>query len=186
MRVIAGRFRGRPLHAPRGEMTRPTTDRVREAVFAVLGDLAQARVLDLYAGSGAIGIEALSRGAAHAVFVEAAQPALACIRRNLQQLDVRQEATVIGARVERCRGRLRELAPFDLVYCDPPWAHLQRSLVGLRDLLDANVARAEATVVVEHPSRETVPDLGPGLGQPFDRRVYGDTALSFFRVPSES
>ncbi len=83
MRVVAGEFRGRRLRAPRGRRTRPTADRVREALFSMLGDVAGARVLDLYAGSGALGIEALSRGAASAVFVERDPRAVAAIRRNL-------------------------------------------------------------------------------------------------------
>ena len=86
MRVVAGELRGRRLVAPSGDATRPTADRVREALFSILGDVSGARVLDLYAGSGALGIEALSRGAAAATFVDSSQEAVAAIRRNLSEL----------------------------------------------------------------------------------------------------
>jgi 16S rRNA (guanine966-N2)-methyltransferase len=186
MRVIAGRFRGRSLKAPRGEATRPTTDRVREALFGVLGDVAGDRVLDLYAGSGAIGIEALSRGAGHVVFVESARAAVACIRHNLELLDAEPAGTVIPGRVERSGGRLRGLGPFDLVYCDPPWSRLEPSLGVLRDLVEGDRALICGRIVVEHPTRAVLADLGKLVGQPFDRRVYGDTTLSFFRVYAET
>ncbi len=185
MRVIAGNLRGRPLKAPRGDATRPTTDRVREALFAMLGDLAGDRVLDPYAGSGAIGIEALSRGARHVVFVESARPAVACIRHNLEQLGLKRAATVLSSRVEKSRARVQGVGPFDLVYCDPPWSHLERSVVGLRDLLEGGLAAGGGTIVIEHPARATIPELGPELGRLSDRRLYGDTALSVFRIPSE-
>ena len=99
MRVVAGEFKGRRLHAPRGAATRPTADRVREALFSMLGDVSGARVLDLYAGSGALGIEALSRGAESALFVERDRRALAALRRNLDAVGA--DAEVSAART-RC------------------------------------------------------------------------------------
>ena len=117
MRIVAGEYGGRRLHAPRGTRTRPTADRVREALFSMLGDVSGARVLDLYAGSGALGIEALSRGAASAVFVERDARAAATITRNLDALGADAEV--------RRQDALRFLAsgagPFDLVFCDPPY-----------------------------------------------------------------
>ena len=112
MRVVAGEFKGRRLHTPRGSRTRPTADRVREALFSMLGDVSGARVLDLYAGSGALGIEALSRGAKSALFVERDRQALAALRRNLEAVgadaDVRREdARSFLARAE---------GKFDLVF----------------------------------------------------------------------
>jgi hypothetical protein len=93
--VIAGQLRGRAISAPAGDATRPTGARVKEALFSILGDVSGARVLDLYAGSGALGIEALSRGASAAVFVEAARPALACLRENLTKLGLDSVATTL-------------------------------------------------------------------------------------------
>ena len=117
MRVVAGEFKGRRLQAPRGRRTRPTADRVREALFSMLGDVSGARVLDLYAGSGALGIEALSRGAESAVFVERDQQALAAMRRNLEAVGA--EADVRRQDVSRFLARTE--GTFDLVFCDPPY-----------------------------------------------------------------
>jgi 16S rRNA (guanine966-N2)-methyltransferase len=123
MRVVGGTARGRPLVAPAGGRTRPTADRVREAVFNALwsrGALDEARVVDLFAGSGALGIEALSRGAAHATFVDNDRAARAAIDRNLAACGFSDRATVVAAPVERFLERLND--PFDLAFCDPPYA----------------------------------------------------------------
>src|SRR5665213_1716396 len=105
MRVIAGRYGGRGLVAPRGSATRPTSDRVREAIFSILGDITGARVLDLFAGSGALAIEALSRGAAHATLVDTSPAALTAIRRNLEALGI--EAVVSRQAAQRFLGGAR-------------------------------------------------------------------------------
>src|SRR5512144_2567254 len=127
MRVIAGKFRGRPLRAPRGLTTRPTADRAREAIFQILGDLTGLRVLDLYAGTGAMGIEALSRGAGHAVFVESDAAAAKAIRDNVERLGLTGQTTLLTAVVERARPRLEKLGPFDLVLADSPWRIAQEA-----------------------------------------------------------
>src|SRR5215471_10087057 len=103
MRVIAGKLRGRPLRAPRGLTTRPTADRAREAIFQILGNLSELVVVDLYAGTGAMGIEALSRGAARAIFVESDAGALHALRQNLDHLGIADQATVLETTVERAR-----------------------------------------------------------------------------------
>ena len=128
MRVIAGKFRGRPLRAPKGLTTRPTSDRAREAIFQILGNLAEMKVVDFFAGTGAMGIEALSRGALHAVFVETDEGALRAIRDNLTKLGLTGQATVLPTSVERSRPRLEKLAPFDLVIADAPWRIAQEIL----------------------------------------------------------
>src|SRR3954464_12918408 len=101
MRIIAGRLGGRTLVAPHGRGTRPTSDRVREALFSILGDLSGAEVLDLYAGTGALGLEAISRGAARATFVERARPALVALRANIDKLGVSSQCEVLTTTVER-------------------------------------------------------------------------------------
>lgn len=181
MRVVAGRFGGRTLDAPRGTATRPTTDRVREALFSVLGDLDGARVLDLYAGSGALGLEALSRGAAHATLVETSRSALAVIRRNVAKLGVEDATTVVPLPVERASGAIEAEAPFDLVLCDPPWPDLDRALGALDRLLARGILAPLARVVVEHPAGR---EVGlPGVrAEKSDQRRWGDTAVSLFRV----
>jgi 16S rRNA (guanine966-N2)-methyltransferase len=176
MRVVAGRLGGRSLRAVPGAATRPTSDRVREALFATLGDRVRgARVLDLFAGTGALAIEALSRGAAHAVLVEQAAPAVAVIRANLGALELTSSATVRRTRAETYL-RTRSDGPFDLVFLDPPYAVGVGLLAGLLARLADGALAAGATVVVEAAARSEAPVWPPGLlgGSP---RRYGDTAL---------
>jgi 16S rRNA (guanine(966)-N(2))-methyltransferase RsmD len=111
MRVIAGELGGRVLKAPAGNRTRPTADRVREALFSVLGDVHGCNVLDLYAGTGALGIEALSRGASRAVFVENASDAIRCLRNNLSTLGLANRSVLVCRPVERARDELVKMAP---------------------------------------------------------------------------
>jgi 16S rRNA (guanine966-N2)-methyltransferase len=178
-RVIAGRFRGRSLETPSGLATRPTGGRVRESLFGILGPLDGARVLDLYAGSGALAIEALSRGAAFAVLVERDRRALAAIRDNLAALSLENETRVLSLPVERAISVLSTEEPFDLVLCDPPWAMGESALPLLGKLAISGRLRPDARVVLEHPSREK-PVAPEGLVR-FDQRSFGDTGLSFLR-----
>ena len=188
MRVIAGALRGRTIKAPKGSTTRPTTDKVREAWFSILGDVSGARVLELYAGTGALGIEALSRGADHAVFVEAWGPAQRALLENLQHLGLCERSVVIKRRVEAAQKRLHELAPFDLVLADPPWTELQQSLARIEHTLHRDLLAASARVFVGHPSKFefTEPFGGPALER-VDRRAWGDSGASLFvRLPPGS
>ncbi len=133
MRVIAGRYKGRRLRAPRGRNTRPTSDRVREALFSMLGAVDEARVLDLFAGTGALGIEALSRGASSAVFVERDAAALDALRANLETLDLHQprvEVRRVDALAALRTARERN-ETYDLVFVDPPYGDAQAWESGL-------------------------------------------------------
>src|SRR5215213_9007276 len=123
MRLTGGTDRGRKLRAPRGSGTRPTASRVREAIFNILGPAPDAPVLDLYAGTGALGIEALSRGAAKAVFVERDTRALSALARNLKELGLSDRAVIVGAKVQAGIARLSESSDrFAWVFVDPPYA----------------------------------------------------------------
>src|SRR4051794_959694 len=123
MRVIAGEARGVPLVAPPGNAVRPTSDRTKEAMFAVLGDLAcEGRVLDLFAGSGALGIEALSRGATWCDFVESSGPACRAIAANLARTKLSDQGKVLQQPVEAFIARATGAAPYDLILLDPPYA----------------------------------------------------------------
>src|SRR5436305_5485400 len=125
MRVVAGRHGGRGLVAPKGDATRPTADRVREALFSALGDVSDMTVLDLFAGSGALGIEALSRGAAQATFVERARPALTALRANLEALDITAQIHAGDARA-LVRNATQAGRTYDLVFVDPPYRESER------------------------------------------------------------
>jgi 16S rRNA (guanine966-N2)-methyltransferase len=169
VRVVAGEFKGRPLRAPRGMRTRPTADRVREALFSMLVNVTGARVLDLYAGSGALGIEALSRGAASAVFVECDPRVAAVIERNLRSLELHQE--VVRQDALRFLGRAE--GPFDLVFCDPPYDSVPRIAGPLAERLPALLANG-ARIVTESDKRMP-------LELPFAllaERTYGDTRIA--------
>jgi 16S rRNA (guanine966-N2)-methyltransferase len=180
LRVIAGRLRGRKLNAPRGLVTRPTADRARQALFEILGPLSGENVLDLYAGTGALGIEALSRGAARAVFVENHGAALSAIHKNLEELDLTSDAVVLPVPVERAARALQDKGPFDLVLCDPPWNSIDSALRALKRLLAADLLRPGARLVIEHPADHAL-ELGglPEL-EKSDVRRWGDTGASLF------
>lgn len=174
MRVIAGALGGRRLVAPRGAATRPTADRVREALFSMLGDVAGARVLDLFAGSGALGIEALSRGAEHAVFVENDRTALGVLRSNLETLSL--GADVAEIRSIDARAALRDARKrgetYDLVLLDPPYRLAAALGAEIGDGLAGVLARG-ARVVGESDRREV---LELDLPITHERR-YGDTLI---------
>jgi 16S rRNA (guanine966-N2)-methyltransferase len=174
LRVTGGRLGGRRLRAPaRG--VRPTGDRVREAVFARLGDLEGAAVLDLYAGSGALGVEAASRGAASVVFVERAPATLAVLRANLDALELGDQR-VIASDAGRAVARLgREGHRFDLVLVDPPWASHEAPRA-LAALVAAGILAPHALVVVEHGRRHSLPVVR-GLVV-LDERQYGETLVT--------
>jgi 16S rRNA (guanine966-N2)-methyltransferase len=174
MRVIAGQHRGRRLVAPAGRATRPTPDRVRESVFSILASVAGARVLDLFAGSGALAIEALSRGAAEATLVDSSRAAVAAIRRNLTALGL--QATVYpmqaAAFLERARTAPRQ---YDLVFLDPPYRHASALGHELSAAL-APLLAPEARVVAESDRRAPL-ELDLKL---FDTRRYGDTLIALY------
>lgn len=182
MRVVAGKWGGRALRAPRGTSVRPTTDRVREAVFAILGDGVEGRiVLDLFAGTGAMAIESLSRGAAGAVLVESSPAALGAMKTNL---------AAMGAEGTVClpldyRDAVRRLSStgrrFDLVFLDPPYG---KGLVGRSaDLLSrAGILAPGAVVVTERASRDPGETLPPEWSERIDRR-YGDTRITLYDIP---
>ncbi|RSL15729.1 16S rRNA (guanine(966)-N(2))-methyltransferase RsmD [Edaphobacter aggregans] len=189
MRVIAGIYRSRPLMAPKGLETRPTSDRLRETLFNVLAPrIAGSRFVDLYAGTGAVGIEAMSRGAEHVWFAEKAAPAIAAMRANLSALKIvggyTLESRGVGAMLERL-GKLSQ--PMDIVFLDPPYeaeAEYAGTLQFLGSVRGRGVLAADAVVIAEHGSKAKLADRYGALEQ--TRRIkQGDAALSFFAFPVE-
>lgn len=181
MRVIAGRFRGRRLTVPRGSGTRPTADRVREALFSMLGDIEGETVLDLFAGTGALGIEALSRGAASVVFVERDRLALHALRANLAALGFDETGSEQPASVQvRAQDALKALDRaiaggeiYDLVFLDPPYAQAANLGPSLALKLP-KVLSQEGVTVVESDRRAPL-----AIGLPVRRqRRYGDTSIT--------
>jgi 16S rRNA G966 N2-methylase RsmD len=175
VQVVAGRLRGRRIHAPDTDTTRPSSERVRTSLFDRLEPrIRDARVLDLYAGSGALGIEALSRGAAHATFVERAPRALAALRRNLADLELDAWARVLSGDVEQVLERLEEEPGFEVVLMDPPYGAISRAergaagrtgrSMGTRDLAGARVAGAS-------PRKDRAPAAMAGLSARAQRRL---------------
>ena len=182
MRVCGGELRGRPLRAPRGRATRPTSERARQGLFDWLGSgVAGARVLDLYAGSGALGIEALSRGAERAVFVERGRDALRELRRNLEDLGLAERGRVIGVPVARALAQLaREGARFDLLLADPPYGRKEApALAQAGDLVD--ILAPGGVLVIERGGREPAGEPGPGLAQR-ESREYGETVFDRYEA----
>lgn len=186
MRIIGGTYRSRTLTAPPGLATRPTSDRLRETLFNVLAPRIEGAVfLDLYAGSGAVGLEALSRGAARVVFVERAEAALKVLRTNLERLGVREGFRVqkgsVGAALRKMRGGCGE--GFDLVFLDPPYdASEEYALaLGLLGGECAGLLNPGAVVIAEHRRKERLEEQYGGLGR---TRLLGqgDAALSFYAM----
>jgi 16S rRNA (guanine(966)-N(2))-methyltransferase RsmD len=172
MRVIAGEFRSRRLKSIPGAATRPTPDRLRETLFDILASrIRGATFLDAYAGSGAVGIEALSRGAAHAFFLERNRAALEAIRQNLASLDLEPRATIVAGPVlltiPRC--------PADIVFLDPPY-DLEREYAAVLEILSET---PPPLVVVQHSSRQALADVHGVLRRTRTVRQ-GDNALSFY------
>lgn len=174
MRIIAGRWRGHTITAPPGEKTRPTTDRVREAWMSALQhDLPGARVLDLFAGSGALGLEALSRGAEHVTFVEKAAGPLRALQANVDRLHAAEDVAVVKADALRYVDAL-DAGAFDLVLADPPYdSDAARRLVSR--FQEVPFARI---LCVEHRAQDTLP-----VSAVARTRRYGDIALTFITAP---
>jgi 16S rRNA (guanine966-N2)-methyltransferase len=179
MRIVAGAFRGRRLHSPKGQKIRPTTDRVREAIFSIIAPYlsSEARVLDLFAGTGALGLEALSRGASQAVFVDQSPEAVRLIRSNVEMLGVQDRVQIIHGPVDQVVRRLAAQGEtFHIIFMDPPYGkdHLEKTLSHLHP-----VAHPEALVLAERHVKDTSP-AQCGEWRKTQERRYGDTVISFY------
>ncbi len=186
MRIIAGTYRGRIIQAPEGMGTRPTTDRVREslmsAISSAVGGFEGLRVLDAFAGSGALGMECISRGAAHATFTDKDVKAIATIKKNLSALGVPPaQATVI--RTDILQRPIATGGPFDLVLLDPPYAYAPECICDLLEALEDSCALAsDVLITYEHAKACDISSLFASetlrLGE-LNTKIYGDIAITF-------
>ena len=178
MRVIAGKAKGTQLLTPDGILTRPTIDRVKEALFSILQfDLPGAKVLDLFGGTGQLGIEALSRGAASAVFVDSRREACQLIRSNLKKTHLEPYASVVQSDYLEYLNRCRER--FDLILLDPPYAEVFLE-TALKIVSEIDILTNSGIIVCERPFEKSLPDDIPGLARYRDYR-YGKAAVTIFR-----
>ena len=178
MRVISGKARGVALKTPEGQRTRPTADRVKEAMFSIVQfDLPGARVLDLFAGTGQLGIEAISRGAKNAVFVDAEETACRLIRENLRKARMEQEGTVIRsdylAYLSTCRDA------FDIIFLDPPYAEVFLENA-IKKITEIDILQSGGIIITERPFGKDLPWDFPGFVRSKDYK-YGKTLLALYR-----
>ncbi len=186
MRIVAGEAKGHILRAPRGLKTRPPTEKVKEAIFDILGPRTEdARVLDLFAGSGSLGIEALSKGAREAVFVDTSLRATNTIEKNLKMLRWENRAKVL--RLNSClaiRRLAKEGQRFDIIFSDPPYSQ-QISIRVLEELSASGILAVEAVVVTRSRKDECLPDAVAGLNSVV-QKTYGDSRVTFWMTnPAE-
>jgi 16S rRNA (guanine(966)-N(2))-methyltransferase RsmD len=178
MRIVAGKFKSRRLSYPKSKTIRPTMDRVKEALFNVLGnDLTDMRVLDLYAGSGALGLEALSRGAASVVFVDSASPAIRAIKQNIEELDVAENVEVIKMRVFEVLDIFnRNKREFDLILIDPPY-NTDLTKKTLMKIYGFDILARNGKLVIEHSAHDQLP-CAKHI-EIVTHKKFGETHLSF-------
>lgn len=177
MRVTGGIGRGRRLKVPAGSRVRPTSDKVKQALFNILGDRATDSVfLDLYAGAGGIGIEALSRGAARVTFVDASRDSLNVVKQNIEQMGFGDRAEVILSKAEAFLSK--PSGPFDVLFLDPPYAEAIQPL--LEAIAGAGILKPDSIVIAEHFRKQPSPERAGELTLYREAR-YGDTVLAFYR-----
>ncbi len=182
MRIISGSFKGRKLASIQGTATRPTSDRVRESIFNILASrITNATVLDLFAGTGALGLEALSRGADKVVFIDSSASAVQIIQKNIIACKAEDRARTIRWDIAKNLSCLYSDTPvYDLVFMDPPY-NKNFIVLALKKLMDKDVLADGATIIIEHAAEETIPEDLPGLSLT-DQRIYGKTLVSFLTV----
>ena len=185
MRIIAGKFRGRKLKSPPSLQTRPTSDRLRETLFNILARrITGARVLDLCAGTGAVGIEALSRGAARVTFVDQSRKMCALIDENLNTFNIEEhEIEIVTSEASDFLRKLMKKAkePFDIIFFDPPYAIDHLPTLDIFGARSSSLLTAKGLVIVEHHHKNNLPEATGGLVR-YRVLKQGDSALSFFEV----
>jgi 16S rRNA (guanine(966)-N(2))-methyltransferase RsmD len=178
MRISGGTGKGRKLRVPAGDRVRPTSDKVKQALFNILGEEVDgAEFLDLFAGAGGIGIEALSRGARRVVFVDASRESLKVIAHNIAQAGFGAQAEIIAAKAETFLKR--PSGPYDIIFLDPPYADDLQPL--LESISGAGIVKPRGIVIAEHFKKQSSPENAGSLRLVREAR-YGDTVLAFYKV----
>ncbi len=182
MRVIAGKYKGRGLCSIKGIDIRPTSDMVKESLFNILGDaVIDSRFLDLFGGTGGVGIEALSRGAEHAVFIDASTKSIKVLKENLNNLGIKEEAEVFNTEYSTAINKLDKYnKKFDIIFIDPPYG-IGIAESALELIEKSAVLSQSGLIIVEHDSKHNMPE---GIGKQYKYRTkqYGNTALSFYKI----
>jgi len=177
MRVTGGTGRGRRLKAPPGSRVRPTSDKVKQALFNILGErMADALFLDLFAGAGGIGIEALSRGAGHVVFVDSSRASLNVVRQNIEQTGFEDQSRAVLSKVESFLKK--PSGSYDIVFLDPPYADELQPLLEL--IAGAGILKPDSIVIAEHFKKQSSP-ADAGVLTLYREAKYGDTVLAFYK-----
>lgn len=181
MRIIAGKYRSRKLHSPQGDQTRPTEDRIKESIFNMLGPIAPtAKVLDLCAGSGAMGLEFLSRGAEHATLVDESKEAIACIRKNITTLQLEDQTTICYGNADKALKHLAsEDKTFDYIYLDPPYDKRYLYTKLIRRMAELDVLKRDGWLLVEAKADYPLTDDLPADWQAVKSRQYRGTVIYF-------
>lgn len=178
MRITGGTGKGRTLKVPAGSRVRPTADKVKQALFNILGDkVRDSLFLDLYCGTGGVGIEAISRGAERAVFVDDARQSLQVTRQNIEQSGFEERATVVPAKAESFLKKASQ--EFDIVFLDPPYSLDQDQLLVM--LAQSGILKQDSVVVAEHFKKQKSPEQAGRLFL-YREAVYGDTVLAFYKI----
>lgn len=181
MRVTGGSERGRQLKTPPGSSVRPTSDKVKQALFNILGDrVAGAVFLDLFAGAGGIGIEALSRGAERVMFVDVSRDSLTVVKQNIEELGLGKRAEIVLSLAELFLAKVS--GPYDIVFLDPPYAEKMQPLLEL--VAGAGILKPDSIVIAEHFRKQQSPEIAGGLTLHREKR-YGDTVLAFYQFTTQ-
>lgn len=182
MRVISGKARGLKLNTPKNDDVRPTTDRVKESLFNMINSyIMDSNILDLFAGTGSLGIECLSRGAKNCVFVDISKESIAIVKSNIKKARVENESTVINADFKDAVSRLKvQKNKFDVIFMDPPY-YKDMFVDALEKIDDADLLNEDGLIIVEHDTKDVFPEKIARLEKSKDKK-YGNTTLTFYKM----
>lgn len=181
LRVISGKVRGLKLDTPKNDDVRPTTDRVKESLFNIINSyIMDSRVLDLFAGTGSLGIECLSRGASKCVFVDVSKESIKIVNSNIKKARVENESVVINADFKEAIKRLEGKEKFDVIFMDPPY-YKDMFVKALESVDNANLLDEDGIIMIEHDTKDSFPETIGRLIQSKSKK-YGNTTLTFYKM----